>query len=145
MLVFIGMWIRTAVGSTTLRYTAAEGSQRSIRRIVLDGGRLYYRRTTSPNPLLAPPLGWALINERGQFPEELHSDDGMVGSRNEVIPSVPLWLPVLLFSLPPAYWYSYRTRFVKGHCAKCGYDMRATPERCPECGHAAESGGAGRA
>ena len=48
---------------------------------------------------------------------------------------VPYWF-VLLLTLAPAPLVIYRhaKRPRVGHCAKCGYDLRASPERCPECG-----------
>jgi hypothetical protein len=49
---------------------------------------------------------------------------------------VPLWMPTLLSALLPAIrlFHWRRGRRPDHACAVCGYDLRATPERCPECG-----------
>jgi hypothetical protein len=51
--------------------------------------------------------------------------------------STPHSLPVLLLAVLPLIRlvrHLSRSRVLPGHCLRCGYDLRATPDRCPEYG-----------
>jgi hypothetical protein len=61
--------------------------------------------------------------------------------------NTPYWKLATLFAALPAYRLQLQLRTarrqrrerLKGHCLACGYDLRATPDRCPECGTARPS------
>jgi hypothetical protein len=48
------------------------------------------------------------------------------------------WPLTFLLAIAPATRviaeFRRRRRLAAGHCTSCGYDLRATPDRCPECG-----------
>ncbi|HZL38265.1 MAG TPA: hypothetical protein VFC78_23320 [Tepidisphaeraceae bacterium] len=61
-----------------------------------------------------------------------------LGGRRLWVIWMPFWVPILLTGLLPAFRIRSLVRGRRkrqlGHCRSCGYDLRATPDRCPECG-----------
>jgi hypothetical protein len=79
-------------------------------------GYHYYHHTPSTNPTSVTPSGYIIM-----FPHWL------------VI--LPLAISLALALRRLIRRRSSRFRAANGLCLRCGYDIRATPNRCPECGH----------
>jgi len=62
----------------------------------------------------------------------------MLGRWHWLEVGVPLWMIEVVLSLPLVLWawqiVRDRRRPKPGICPNCGYDLRASPQRCPECG-----------
>jgi hypothetical protein len=97
--------------------------------------RFIHRRVLVVPPYVASPdtfgFGWERQASRSPGREE-----GLYGL------VLPVWLVVPCVSVPmwpraARAWRGYRRRRaarLAGLCRACGYDLRATPGRCPECG-----------
>ena len=77
---------------------------------------------------------WAVISYHGAADRQAYT--WFSGYEREVV--VPYWFALALFVLPPLLWlraHRRRRQWQRAEgCPTCGYDLRATPGRCPECG-----------
>jgi len=93
-------------------------------------------------PLSYGPMpGWESFH-----PPQWHGSLGFLYSEaHQIGPSyyhyyglvVPLWCPAVLSAVLPAlcaFALLRRQGRRTNRCASCGYDLRAAPDRCPECG-----------
>jgi len=127
-------------GSFLCRPSVTWGHERGIYSLQLDRGALIFFDYTRPG-LARQPLTWRVL-DAGRGTREGRWVLGFVyraATPNDPIffAGVPLWvlvIPLAFASGVLARRARRARRALRGQCVRCGYDLRATPGRCPECG-----------
>ena len=92
------------------------------------------------------------VKDQSEIPKslvgfELSHKNSVNGTRHDEYwhAIVPSWFAVIVFGLLPGFrlwtWNRQRKRKRDNLCLKCGYDLRESPDRCPECGAAVDHKG----
>jgi hypothetical protein len=112
-------WIDWHISPTDVSAGFFNGHPQNIRYLLFDPDRQRVNYVRVLRPL--PGVAWVVISG---YTGRLH---------------IKNWLVLTLLAMPPALtlWLRWRRRHLRGpgHCLQCGYDLRETPTRCPECGH----------
>jgi hypothetical protein len=98
-----------------------------------------YHADQAGDPLLS---SYMPTDDRGWRAARLayHDDVAVLGVFRARVWIVPFWMPVAGMAILPLVWaiglrkLRRQRRKAAGLCEDCGYDLRGSPERCPECG-----------
>ena len=144
------LWVRSYWRSDALIFLSHD--VRTIRAAATQKGRAIFimRRVNGTQPQWSVRVGLSYESDVAQDVPELSHTFMWVGwnhlqtrppwNQETTEVSIPcLYLLLALLVLPLGVFYSRRRRFIRlaimGRCQACGYDLRATPHRCPECGN----------
>ena len=134
------LWVRSYWRVHGVAFEGAAGTRGAVSR----GGALYFIR--EPPGVGVPPAGWVWLSgpvagaptmPAGVTGPLGFGDFEPAGAMGPRIVAVPWWC-VAVLGLALAGWRVGQPRRGRdraaGVCSHCGYDLRATPDRCPECG-----------
>jgi hypothetical protein len=128
------IWIR----STHVADSFGWGNAKNYHFIDLDSGRIVFWSGWGDG--MPPPAErWHYRSMPPMFPNSGLSLTPIAdyGPNYDWI-GIPCWVFLLALMIPPTRWawHAYRRahEIGIGHCPVCNYDLRATPDRCPECG-----------
>ncbi len=127
----------TLGGSKSSGSSGRSGTPVYMSALRIGGGTTYYFNTLFLDGGYIPPLPQAISLTPSQFYAYRVQRFGL---RNSVV-VFPYWLAMVIVTLPALLATRYLARSVLrrrrsrlGQCISCGYDLRASPQRCPECG-----------
>jgi hypothetical protein len=154
---FLAGWARSRWVGDELRYTNYRQATFTKQWVVAHGGGDFVICHWSGHLLtfVAPPR-WQYVRSttapvRYNLPDYVHGLFGYGVCRHRPRSSLlqrydalvlPYWLPALVTGMPWLivawrHWASRAARRIAaGLCPACGYDLRASENRCPECGAA---------
>ncbi|HYE21616.1 MAG TPA: hypothetical protein VEA69_24435 [Tepidisphaeraceae bacterium] len=161
----VALWVRTPYATDYAEFVGLDsyvtGSTMPGRvqgKVLIDYGLVNFFGDRPGRPsykfdhsVIPSPTDWRTLTssnfdtERrwGPFWLATYSARGMDGRTiRGVYVSTPLWFPAAVFAVLPTWWVIRRRRrkaAAEHACPGCGYDLRATPDRCPECGRVSKS------
>jgi hypothetical protein len=130
------LWVR-CVGNSVVLY-GADGSAAAA-------APMYFFDPSVSTTLFEGPSGLLRLLRAGRLGTTSARFAGIEVYRDASRPAakfraviVPVFYPLALAAVLPVAWLATRRRrrrrLTGGQCVACGYDLRATPDRCPECG-----------
>jgi hypothetical protein len=155
--VVLGLWLRTGSGFAELSWRGLRGAHYDRVYFISGGGDLTVQWVREPKAAAAiDPEPRGLHWSRSPTPSgsrfwsgrfDAHHSMGNGGPMGGQIWAVwvPHWFAVLACLFIPLTVFlpravrrrRLRRRLAARHCMTCGYDLRASPDRCPECGRLA--------